>query len=111
MEDWDGKWVVSYNACFNNGWAFQEIEFSQNGNVYIYVSGDRKTAGQWVIEEIIPKGSPLVFRLLKFEIWENEFAILYSNVQKKHVGRALISDNKSRWAMNPVEFEMKRIAD
>lgn len=110
FEDWTGKWVVSYNAYFNDGWTFQKVEFSSEGNVYVEHNGRMKVCGQWEIEQIIPKGSPLFFRLFRFEIWENEFVILYNHVKRQHEGQALVSDNNSHWAMNPIEFEIKRIA-
>lgn len=106
--NWSGRWILSYHAYFNEGWTFQEIEFSENGNTYEYIGDRKKVAGQWRVEEIIPKGSPLVYRLLKFEIWENEFAILYDHIENYHSGRGLISDGKSNWNMNPVKFELKK---
>lgn len=109
QDKWLGKWVVSYHAYFNDGWIFKEIEFSENGHIYMFIDGRKKVAGEWIIEEIISKGSPLVFRLLKFGIWENEFVILYNDVKSIHIGRALVSDRKSNWAMNPVSFEMKKM--
>lgn len=108
-DDWTGNWMISYDAYFNNGWIFQEVKFKDDGRVYINVDGKRKIAGRWAIEEIVPKGSVLIFRLLKFEIWENEFIILYGNIENKHIGRALISDRKSNWPMHPIEFEIKKI--
>ena len=106
--NWSGKWILSYHAYFNEGWIFQEIEFAENGNTYEHIGDKRKVAGQWRVEEIIPKGSPLVYRLLKFEIWENEFAILYNDIENHHIGRGLVSDGKSNWNMNPVKFELKK---
>lgn len=107
--NWSGKWMLSYHAYFNEGWTFQIIEFSENGNMYEHVGDRRKVVGQWRVEEIIPKGSPLTYRLLKFEIWENEYAVLYNHIEKYHAGRGLVSDGKSNWNMNPIKFEMKKV--
>lgn len=107
-EKWAGPWVVSYDANFNSGWVFQELEFTDEGQVNINSDGVAKQAGRWIVEEIIPKGSPIPFRLLKFNIWENEFIILYNYPEKYHRGRAIISDNQSNWPMNPIRFDLKR---
>jgi hypothetical protein len=101
--------MLSYRAYFNEGWTFQIIEFSGNGNMYEHIGDRRKVVGQWRVEEIFPKGSPLVYRLLKFEIWENEYAVLYNHIGNYHTGRGLVSDGKSNWNMNPIQIEIKKI--